>query len=84
MNGQWMLNPTFQASAGAAAAAAAGFPQGTWAPYQWNQQQQQQAQAASQQQSFNPYKKVPKPADASYWQTKLQDNGLGLFGMEKK
>jgi hypothetical protein len=28
--------------------------------------------------------RVVKPADVSYWQTRLPDNGLGLMGMDGK
>jgi hypothetical protein len=67
-DGQWTYNPAF-AAAGADA---------QWAPPQWTQQQQQQ------QSSYNPYKRAAKPAEPSYWETKLGNNGLGLMGMEKK
>lgn len=30
---------------------------------------------------FNPYKRVPKPPDPSYWATELSDNPLGLENM---
>jgi hypothetical protein len=75
-NGQWMMNPAYAANAAVAGAAAA------WAPYQWNQQAQA-AQAAQAQASYNPYKRVPKPTDPSYYKTELKDNGLGLFDMKK-
>ncbi|KAH7910342.1 hypothetical protein BJ138DRAFT_1101929 [Hygrophoropsis aurantiaca] len=31
--------------------------------------------------NYNPYKRIPKPASPSYWETRLSDNGLGLEGM---
>ncbi|KAH7882820.1 hypothetical protein F5I97DRAFT_135327 [Phlebopus sp. FC_14] len=34
--------------------------------------------------NHNPYKRVPRPASPSYWNTKLSDNGLGLEGMVKR
>ncbi|KIJ63746.1 hypothetical protein HYDPIDRAFT_168216 [Hydnomerulius pinastri MD-312] len=34
--------------------------------------------------NYNPYKRIPRPASPSYWQTKLSDNGLGLEGMVKR
>jgi hypothetical protein len=78
-DGQWVLNPNVPNYAAGAAAA-----QGQWAPWPgWAAAAQQHAQQ-QQQQSYNPYKRVPKPADKSYWETKLQDNGLGLMGMEQK
>lgn len=70
-DGQWMFNPQFAAFQGSGGPAAAQ----PWAPWQWGSGQQQQ------QQNFNPYKRVPKPADESYWKTELKDNGLGLEGM---
>lgn len=31
--------------------------------------------------NFNPYKRVPNPGNAEYWNTKLKENGLGLENM---
>jgi hypothetical protein len=39
------------------------------------------AAAQQQSQSFNPYKKVPRPPEAGYYDYKLSDNPLGLEGM---
>ncbi|EIN08825.1 hypothetical protein PUNSTDRAFT_143531 [Punctularia strigosozonata HHB-11173 SS5] len=91
MAGHWVQNPKFppqpmaSASQFAAAAAqqnmmaaAAQQQQMAWAPWQWPGMPQ------AQQQSFNPYKRVPKQPDPSYWATELKENGLGLTGMDIK
>lgn len=70
--GQWVFNPAFRAHV--APQMPANFAQ--WAHFGFAQQGQQ-AQA----QSYNPYKRVPKQPDPSYWSTELKDNGLGLENM---
>lgn len=51
-----------------------------WAPSNhWAAAQQQQQQQQSQ--GFNPYKKVPRPPEAGYYDYQLSDNPLGLEGM---
>lgn len=67
--GQWQINPMFRGNA-----AAAVQPQ-AWAPHpSWGVP----PVAAP---SFNPYKRIPNPGDANYWQTKLSENPLGLENM---
>ncbi|KAF9256584.1 hypothetical protein L218DRAFT_188514 [Marasmius fiardii PR-910] len=71
--GNWMPNPAFNWQQPYNQA------RNTWVPVQqggaaqWPQQQNQQ--------SFNPYKRVPKPPSAEYLATKLSDNPLGLTNM---
>ncbi|CCL99794.1 uncharacterized protein FIBRA_01816 [Fibroporia radiculosa] len=76
-SGQWQYNPMFH---GQVSGAQATFQ--AWAPHpSWGQQAaiaQAQAQAAA---NYNPYKRIPNPGGPEYWNTKLQDNGLGLENM---
>ncbi|EKM75796.1 hypothetical protein AGABI1DRAFT_131874 [Agaricus bisporus var. burnettii JB137-S8] len=77
--GTWMPNPHYNPHAGRPAATqwlpgnGWGIPQATGAYYPAYQQQQQQ--------SFNPYKRQPKPPSAEYLALKLSDNPLGLTNM---
>ena len=54
-------------------------------PVQQHQQQQQQSQQQQPQQassqSYNPYKRVPRPPSAEYLASQLSDNPLGLSNM---
>lgn len=71
--GQWQFNPMFQ---GPMATAQSTFQ--AWAPHpSWGPQGANGNAAAS----YNPYKRIPNPGDAAYWQTKLLDNPLGLENM---
>lgn len=72
--GQWQVNPMYVPAAAAAAAAASAQMQ-AWAPHpSWGVP----GQAGP---SFNPYKRVPNPGDATYFATDLLDNPLGLENM---
>lgn len=69
--GYWQYNPR------------AHHPQSqAWAPGPaWGFPGQQAAPVGA---GYNPYKRVPRPASPSYWQTELSDNPLGLEGMVKR
>lgn len=62
--------------------APAGGHGGPWAPS--NHWAQAAAQQQQQGQNINPYKKVPRPPEAGYYDYKLVDNPLGLEGMEPR
>ncbi|KAI8986758.1 hypothetical protein BD414DRAFT_416020 [Trametes punicea] len=74
-NGQWQPNPYFRPPTGMTQ------PPNTfqmWAPHPgWGP-------AVAGSQSWNPYKRVPNPGDASYWATQLSDNPLMLENMHIK
>ena len=56
--------------------------QNTWAPSDhWGSQAVASAQQGD---NPNPYKKVPKAPEPSYYNYKLTDNGLGLEGMQPR
>lgn len=59
--------------------------QNAWAPSNhWGGQAAAPAQHQQQGENFNPYKKVPKAPEPSYYNYKLTDNGLGLEGMQPR
>ncbi|KDQ60274.1 hypothetical protein JAAARDRAFT_191673 [Jaapia argillacea MUCL 33604] len=85
--GQWVFNPAFRALA-YPGLGQPGVPPNypvqllsQWAaPWQsWGVPQNQVPAGANA--NYNPNKRVPRPPDPSYWETKLTDNGLGLENM---
>jgi hypothetical protein len=71
--GQWQFNPSFNAQR--FNPGAQSVPQ--WAPgYGWGG-----ARPTVGAPQHNPYKRVPKEPDPSYWATQLSDNPLGLTNM---
>ncbi|KAG7091985.1 hypothetical protein E1B28_008372 [Marasmius oreades] len=70
--GNWIPNPAFNWHQPFNQA------RNTWVPAQGGGQWPQQQQNA---QTFNPYKRVPKPPSAEYLASKLSDNPLGLTNM---
>jgi hypothetical protein len=76
--GSWQFNPAFNAQQYPGMQGPGGPPQGIphWAPGQgW---MVQPGMSVPQQ---NPYKRVPRQPDPSYWATELSDNPLGLENM---
>ncbi|KAI0646442.1 hypothetical protein C8Q79DRAFT_1010069 [Trametes meyenii] len=71
-NGRWQANPYFRPPPGV------NQPNNSfqmWAPHPgWGN-------TAAGSQSWNPYKRIPNPGDASYWATELSDNPLMLENM---
>ena len=92
-SGHWQFNPngTNRPSAAAVNTGIQGIPrpgfgappaQITWAPSDhWSSQAMASAQQGD---NFNPYKKVSKAPEPSYYNYKLTDNGLGLEGMQPR
>jgi hypothetical protein len=75
-SGVWQFNPAFNPQSYNPSMQAGVPPPGLWAPGQgWGGQN---GMGAPQQ---NPYKRVPRPPDPSYWATELSDNPLGLENM---
>lgn len=75
--GRWLFNPLYRGSMNATQNMN-GIP--AWAPHpSWGRQVASASAAAAA--SFNPHKRIPNPGDASYWNTKLLDNPLGLENM---
>ncbi|OCH87767.1 hypothetical protein OBBRIDRAFT_837102 [Obba rivulosa] len=71
-SGQWAINPMYR---GAVMPAQGAFQ--AWAPHpSWG--------PAVANANYNPYKRVPNPGSAEYWNTKLLENPLGLENMHIK
>lgn len=88
--GFWQINPAYKQNVNQAQQQqqqqqhVPWIPSHHWTNYQSQRPVQQQPQASSQssqQASFNPYKRVPKPPSAEYLATELSSNPLGLENM---
>jgi hypothetical protein len=75
--GQWQFNPSFNSRRFNPSVQGPHQSASQWAPgYGWGGTQPGMGVP-----QHNPYKRVPRQPDPSYWETELSDNPLGLIDM---